>query len=135
MSGDYKSGWGGHALLEFSASPGGRFDLRSTGSFAAGDFHKQGVEAVVGLDVVGVFAFGSYNSPYLGLGLGYSHSDVSAIHPFGHDLGVSVAAGFEWRRQAGTWFTEARLRAFGDIFYDEGLGQTILLLSVGRSLR
>ena len=130
MRGDFLAGWGGHGLLEFSASPDTRFDLRSSGSFAAGT----GAEAVFGLDVIGVVALGADDRPYVGLGLGYSHTDFSASQPFAYDLGVSVAAGFEWRRRTRTWFLEARLRSFGNVFYELASTQTVFLLSLGRSV-
>ncbi len=97
MAGDYRAGWGGHGLLEFSASPGTRFDLRGSASFAVGVGAGGEGEEVFGLDIIGVVALGSGNRPYLGFGLGYSHTDFSASQPFAYDLGGSLAAGFGWR--------------------------------------
>ena len=129
MSGDYRAGWGGHGLLEFSASPGTLFDLRGSGSFAAGGFSNP-FSTVFGLDVLGVVALGSGNRPYLGFGLGYSHTDISASQPFSYDLGWSAAAGWEWR----TWFVESRLRLFGNVFHRPAATTSVFLLSLGRSL-
>ena len=129
MLGDYREGWGGHGLLEFSASPGTRFDLRGSGSFAVGNFLGAG-KVVFGLDVLGVVALSSDNRPYLGLGLGYSHTDFSARLPLAHDLGWSLAAGFEWQ----TWFVEGRVRVFGDVFDEPTARKEVLVLSLGRSL-
>ncbi len=123
MIGDYRTGWGGHGLLEFSASPGTRFDLRGSGSVVV----NRG-DPAFGLDVLGVVALGSGNRPYLGLGFGYSHTAFDA-RPL-HDLGWSAAAGFEWQ----TWFVESRVRSFGDIFYRQARPKEFLLFSVGRSL-
>ena len=130
MSGSAGAGWGGHGLLEFSASPRTLFDLRGSGSFAVGNFSGPVGESVFGLDVVGVVALGSGNRPYLGLGLGYSHTDFSGSQPFAYDLGWSVAAGFEWQ----TWFVESRLRWWGNVFYQPASTEAVLLLSLGRSL-
>ena len=130
MVGDYRTGWGGHGLLEYSTSPGTRFDLRGSASFAVGGFSSAVGEAVFGLDVLGVVALGSGNRPYLGLGMGYSHTDFSARLPFAHDLGWSVAAGFEWR----AWFVESRVRVFGDVFYEPAAPKEFFLFSLGRSL-
>ena len=130
MSGSAGAGWGGHGLLEFSASPGTRFDLRSSGSFVVGNLPVAVGETVFGLDVVGVVALGSDNRPYLGLGLGYSHTDFSASQPFAYDLGWTVAAGFEWQ----TWFVESRVRWWGNAFYDRASTEGVLLLSLGRRL-
>ena len=129
MSGDYRAGWGGHGLLEFSANPGARFDLRGSGSFAAGGFSSP-FSTVFGMDVLGVVALGSSNRPYLGLGWGYSHTDLSASKPVAHDLGLSVATGFDWQ----IWFVESRLRWWGNVFYDPASTHSMFLLSVGRSL-
>ncbi len=119
--------------MEFSASPDSRFDFRGSGSFAVGNFGaaREAVFPVFGLDVLGVVALGSGNRPYFGLGLGYSHTAVSATLPLAHDLGWSVAAGFEWR----TWFVELRVRVFGDVFYAGPTSpKEVLLVSLGRSL-
>ena len=129
MTGDYRTGWGGHGLLEFSTSPGTRFDLRGSGSFAVGNFGPAG-DPAFGLDVLGVVALGSGNRPYIGLGLGYSHTEFSARLPLAYDLGWSVAAGYEWR----TWFVESRVRVFGNVFYERGSSKQFFLFSLGRSL-
>jgi hypothetical protein len=134
MSGDYKAGWGGHGLAEFSVKPSSRFGVRGSASFAAGGFSGVGGGAVLGLDLLGVVRLGTVNRPYLGLGPGYSHTNLSATQPLAHDLGVSMVAGLEWRRSAATWFAEARTRLFGNVFYERASTQSVLLLSIGRTI-
>ena len=132
MRGDYR--WGGHALVDLSASPGTRFDLRGSGSFAAGKFHRDDAGVVFGLDLIGLVAFGADRRPYLGLGLGYSQNSLSALQPAVNALGVTAAAGYEWRTQTATWFVDARLRTFGNVFAKYASTQTVFLLSLGRPL-
>lgn len=134
MSGDYKAGWGAHGLAELSVNATSTFDLRGGASLAVGGFSGSVGETVVGLDVLGVVAVGSTRRPYLGLGLGYSKTGGSATQSLSRAMGVTAALGFEWQRANARWFTEARLRLFGNVFKDREVTRSVLLLSLGRTI-
>jgi len=69
--------------------------------------------------------------PYLGAGLGYTHTALSAFQPFEHDLGLGAVMGFEFADDGG-WFLEARLRYFGNLFLERASTRSLHLFTVGR---
>ncbi len=135
MSGDLLAGVGGHGSVEVSMRPDRRFDLRAGASFAAGEFRGPVGKVVWGLDLIGVATFGDQERPYFGLGLGYSHTDLSRDQPFSHDAGATWVGGLELAGPSGVWFLEIRHRVFGTTFRSGGITRAVLLLTIGKRIR
>jgi hypothetical protein len=120
--------WGGHVLIDATRDFGSVFGLRLGGFAGTGSSFSEDATLGTQLEMLIQWPEGSALRPYVGLGLGFTHTDASAHNPVGYDFGVTIPFGIESRRG---WFVEVKPNYFGNMFYEHAVTQSLGLLTLG----
>jgi hypothetical protein len=124
--------WGQQVLIEISLPLRTSLSLRGAGFLSFGHHFSSSRNLTEGIDLVAVLESQDLaGRPYLGGGVGYTHTGLSAGQPFRHDLGLGAVMGFELADEGG-WFVEARLRYFGNVFMERVSTKSLHVFTVGR---
>ena len=124
--------WGQQIMVEVSLPLNAWLSLRGMGFLALEDHFSSSQSLTNGIDLAGVFLSRDLRGrPYIGGGIGYTRTELSASQPFRYDLGVGAVMGFELADDGG-WFVEARLRYFGNVFMERASTKSLHLFTVGR---
>ena len=129
---DAARSWGQHAVVEVSLPARSWLNVRGAGFLSLGAQFSTDRQLTEGLDLnLVVVSHDTPGLPYIGGGLGYTHTRWSGFMPFKHDMGVGGVLGLELGAEGG-WFVEARIRYFGNLFMERAATKSIHLLTVGR---